>query len=379
MTGLNQHLDPLQRSGIRRFTNMAKEVDDCVMLTIGEPDFDTPEPVKAAACAALAAGQTHYAPNQGTLELRQAIATFERGRGMDCDPAQVLVTVGATGALYTALTGILDAGDEVVIPTPAFSLYETITLAAGGVPVALDLRQGGFQISKAALEAVVTQRTKAIVINSPNNPTGTVLSAASLEAVKQVAMERDIFVICDEVYSQLTYAPCPSLSLDRELADRILLCQSFSKPYAMTGWRVGYLAGPQKVMDRLLLLHAAEVAAVPTFLQTACVTALEQDVGPMRDRYRARRDYCMDRLERMGMVFPKPEGAFYIFLDIRPYGMSSEAFCTRAIREAQVAMVPGSCFGAEGFVRLSYCCADDRLQKGMDRLEQFLHTVRAAQ
>ena len=372
MTGLNHHLDPLQRSGIRRFTNLAKEVDDCVMLTIGEPDFDTPAAVKEAACAALAQGQTHYAPNQGTAQLRQAIAAFERARGMACDPEQVLVTVGATGALYTALTGILDAGDEVVIPTPAFSLYETITLAAGAVPVPLDLRKGGFQISKEALEAVVTARTKAIVLNSPNNPTGTVLSEASLATVKQVALERDLYVICDEVYSQLTYEECPSLSIDPELSDRILLCQSFSKPYAMTGWRVGYLVGPQKVMDRLLLLHAAQVAAVPTFLQTACVTALAQDVSEMREKYRARRDYCMARLEGMGVSFPRPGGAFYIFLDIRPYGMGSEEFCTRAIREAKVAMVPGSCFGAEGFVRLSYCCADDRLEKGMDRLERFL-------
>ena len=372
MIPLNHHLDPLQRSGIRRFTNMAKEVPGCVMLTIGEPDFDTPEPIKAAACAALAQGQTHYAPNQGIGPLREAIAAYENARGMACTAGQVLVTVGATGALYTALTGILDPGDEVIIPTPAFSLYETITLAAGGVPVALDLRADGFQITQAALQALLTPRTKAIVLNSPNNPTGTILSGASLDVVKQAVAGKGIYVICDDVYRQLSYAPCPDLSVDPDLRDRILLCQSFSKPYAMTGWRVGYLIGPQQVMDRLLLLHAAQVAAVPTFIQSACVTALSTDVGDMRRAYQARRDYCMARLEKMGLGFPAPEGAFYIFVDIRPFGMDGESFCTRAIREAGVATVPGSCFGAEGFVRLSYCCGQEQLAQGMDRLEAFL-------
>lgn len=375
MIPLNKNLDPLQRSGIRRFTNMAKEVPGCVMLTIGEPDFDTPEPIKAAVGTALAQGQTHYAPNQGTQALREAIAAYETARGMDCAPEQVLVTVGATGALSTALLGILDPGDEVIIPTPAFSLYETLTTVAGAVPVRLDISKSDFQITTQALSEVLSPKTKAIVLNSPNNPTGTVLSEQSLAAVKTAVADKQIYVICDNVYDQLSYGPHPDLSLDGDLKDQLLLCQSFSKPYAMTGWRVGYLVGPQPVMDRLLLLHAAFVAAVPTFLQTACVTALGLDVSQMREKYRSRRDDCMARLEKMGLRAPKPEGAFYIFLDIRPFGMDSETFCTRLIREAGVAMVPGSCFGAEGFVRLSYCCADDQLRLGMDRLERFLGTL----
>lgn len=375
MIALNQNLNNLQRSGIRRFTNLAKEVPDCVMLTIGEPDYDTPEPIKAAAVAALERNRTHYAPNQGTEELRRAIAAWENRRGMACQPSQVLVTMGATGALYTALTGILNPGDEVIIPTPAFSLYESITLAAGAKPVALDLIRTDFQITAQALEEVLTHRTKAIILNSPNNPTGTVLNGGSLEAVRRVALERGIFVICDNVYQQLSYVPCPDLSTDPALADRIFLCQSFSKPYAMTGWRAGYLIGPQKIMDRLLLLHAAQVAAVPTFVQDACMIALETDVSAMAKEYRRRRDYCMERLGAMGMEFPCPEGAFYIFADIRSYGMESEDFCIRAIKEAGVAMVPGSCFGAEGFVRLSYCCAPERLEMAMDRLRHFLETL----
>ena len=375
MIPLNHRLDPLQRSGIRRYTNLAKEVPDCVMLTIGEPDFDTPASIKAAACQALTENQTHYAPNQGILPLRQAIAAYETRRGMACDAEQVLVTVGATGALYTALTGILNPGEEVIIPTPAFSLYETIVTAAGGKAVALDIAATGFQIDPTALAAKITSNTKAIVLNSPNNPTGTVLSEESLAAVKALTAERDIYIICDNVYNQLAYGPCPDLSLDSTLADRLLLCQSFSKPYAMTGWRVGYLIGPQMVMDRLLLLHAAQVAAVPTFVQAACVTALQTDVTPMRQEYQARRQLCMARLREMGLRFPEPEGAFYIFVDIRPYGMDSETFCTRLIREAGVAMVPGVCFGAEGFVRLSYCCSRERLELGLDRLEHFLNQL----
>ena len=375
MIPLNHRLDPLQRSGIRRYTNLAKEVPDCVMLTIGEPDFDTPASIKAAACQALTENQTHYAPNQGILPLRQAIAAYETRRGMACDAEQVLVTVGATGALYTALTGILNPGEEVIIPTPAFSLYETIVTAAGGKAVALDIAATGFQIDPTALAAKITSNTKAIVLNSPNNPTGTVLSEESLAAVKALTAERDIYIICDNVYNQLAYGPCPDLSLDSTLADRLLLCQSFSKPYAMTGWRVGYLIGPQMVMDRLLLLHAAQVAAVPTFVQAVCVTALQTDVTPMRQEYQARRQLCMARLREMGLRFPEPEGAFYIFVDIRPYGMDSETFCTRLIREAGVAMVPGVCFGAEGFVRLSYCCSRERLELGLDRLEHFLNQL----
>ena len=375
MIPLNHRLDPLQRSGIRRYTNLAKEVPDCVMLTIGEPDFDTPASIKAAACQALTENQTHYAPNQGTAPLRQAIAAYETRRGMACDAEQVLVTVGATGALYTALTGILNPGEEVIIPTPAFSLYETIVTAAGGKAVALDIAATGFQIDPTALAAKITSNTKAIVLNSPNNPTGTVLSEESLAAVKALTAGRDIYIICDNVYNQLAYGLCPDLILDPTLADRLLLCQSFSKPYAMTGWRVGYLIGPQMVMDRLLLLHAAQVAAVPTFVQAACVTALQTDVTPMRQEYQARRQLCMARLREMGLRFPEPEGAFYIFVDIRPYGMDSETFCTRLIREAGVAMVPGVCFGAEGFVRLSYCCSRERLELGLDRLEHFLNQL----
>ena len=377
MIPLNQNLSALKRSAIRVYTNMAKEVPGCVMLTIGEPDFDTPQAIKAAACAALAAGQTHYAPNQGTAALRKAVADYETRRGRAVTPEQVLITVGATHALFTALLGILNPGEEVIVPTPGFGLYETIATVAGAKTVRLDVTKNNFQITKEALEAAITPKTKAIILNSPCNPTGVVLSAESMANVKAAVLEKPIFVISDNVYSQLSDGNCPDLSLDPELNDQLILCQSFSKPYAMTGWRIGYLTCPDYVMDRLLLLSAGEIAAVPTFLQDAAVEALKTDPGPMRDTYAKRRAYITARLRDMGLSFPEPEGAFYVFVDIRQFGMDSAQFCTRMIREAAVAAVPGSCFGSEGYIRLSYCCSDSDLEIGMDRMEAFIQALSA--
>ena len=376
MIPLNQNLSTLKRSAIRVYSNLARETGDCAMLTIGEPDFDTPEAIKLAAMAALQSNQTHYAPNQGTAALRKAIAGFETARGNVTRPDNVLVTIGACHALFTALFGILNPGEEVIVPTPGFGLYETIATIAGAKTVHLDITKTGFQITKEALEAAITPRTKAIVINSPCNPTGVVFSRESLANVKAAVLGKPIFVISDNVYHQLCYIDaCPDLSLDEELKDQLILCQSFSKPYAMTGWRVGYLTCPGYVMDRLLLLSAAEITAVPTFLQEAAVTALQTDPTPMRETYRRRRDYVCRRLREMGLSFPEPEGAFYVFVDIRKFGLDSGTFCTRMIREGKVAAVPGACFGAEGYLRLSYCCSDEELKKGLDRMEAFLKTL----
>ena len=373
MIPLNRNLTPLKRSAIRVYSNLARETPDCAMLTIGEPDFDTPEAIKLAAMAALNDNQTHYAPNQGTLALRQAIAEFETARGNTASADNVLVTIGACNALFTALFGILNPGEEVIVPTPGFGLYETIATIAGAKTVPLDVTKTGFQITKEALEAAITPRTKAIILNSPNNPTGVVLSEESLANVKAAVLGKPIFIISDNVYSQLSYIDtCPDLSLDGDLKDQLILCQSFSKPYAMTGWRIGYLTCPAYVMDRLLLLSAAEITAVPTFLQEAAVTALKTDPAPMREAYRRRRDYVCRRLEEMGLSFPEPEGAFYVFVDIRKFGIDSDTFCTRMIRVGKVAAVPGACFGAEGYIRLSYCYSDEELKKGLDRMETFL-------
>jgi len=373
MIPLNDNLSTLRRSEIRVYTNLGRATPGCVMLTLGEPDFSTPEPIKAAAVAALRQDQTHYAPNQGTEKLRRAVADFETRRGHKTRPEEVLITVGACQALFTALLGILNPGEEVIIPTPAFGLYETIVTIAGAKAVRLDVSKTGFQIRREELEKAITPRTKAIVINSPCNPTGTVLDETSMAAVKAAVAGKPIFIICDNVYERLCYTEaCPDLSLDALLAEQLILCQSFSKPYAMTGWRLGYLTCPEYVMERLLLLSAAEITAVPTFLQEAAVTALGENTTQMRETYRRRRDYVCDRLTKMGLSCPEPQGAFYVFPSIAQFGMTSGEFCTRMIREAGVAAVPGSCFGAEGYIRLSYCCSDEDLKTGLDRLETFI-------
>ena len=372
MIPLNSNLSGLKRSQIRLFTNLARETPGCAMLTIGEPDFDTPENIRQAAMNSIGAGRTHYAPNQGTPDLRAAVAEFETKRGNPTKPEQVLVTIGACHALFTALLGILNPGEEIIVPTPGFMLYESITTIAGAKTVPLDISKTGFQIDADALNALITDKTKAIIINSPCNPTGTVFNEKSLENVKKAVLNKPIFVICDAVYNQLVYTDCPDISLDSDLKEQMILCQSFSKPYAMTGWRVGYLTCPDYVMDRLLLLSAAEITAVPTFLQDAAVTALATDPAPMVEVYRRRRAYVCQRLDEMGLSYPAPEGAFYVFPNISKFGLSSEEFCIRMIKEGGVAAVPGSCFGAEGYIRLSYCYSDAELKTGLDRMAAFI-------
>ncbi len=375
MIPLNQNLSALERSPIRRFTNLARQTPGCKLLTIGEPDLDTPEPIKAAAMAAIANNQTHYAPNQGTPALRRAVAAFETRRGNTQSEENVLITIGACHALFTALLGILNPGEEIIVPTPGFMLYQSIAAVAGAKVVPLDISKADFQITAQALEEAITPKTKAIIINSPCNPTGTVFTQASLDNVKRAILGKPIFLICDNVYHDLSYVNCPDLSLDPQLKEQTILCQSFSKPYAMTGWRIGYLTCPEYVMDRLLLLSAAEITAVPTFLQEAAVVALETDPAPMREIYRKRRDYVCARLRAMGLSFPEPEGAFYVFPSIEKFGLSSDEFCIRMIQQGLVAAVPGSCFGADGHIRVSYCYSDADLAEGLDRLEKFISTL----
>ena len=367
---MNPNLDALKLSGIRAYTNLAKTVEDCVLLTLGEPDFNTPQGICDAAVTALSQGMTHYAPNQGLPALRKAISEKETLRGNPCTEENILITAGATGAIFTAMLGVLQAGDEVIVPMPAFPLYQSVATVAGAKTV--PLVTADFQITGADLARVITEKTKVIVLNSPNNPTGSILTQASLDAVKKAVLEKDIYIVWDGVYQPLTKEPLPDLSTDPELKERVLLCQSFSKPYAMTGWRIGYLAAPKEMMPKFLLLHAAELASIPTFLQQACLTALETDISQMQDTYAARRAYACSRLTEMGLSFPEPKGAFYLFPDISRFGISDEEFCRRLILEAGVATVPGSCFGTPGYLRISYACSMDTLKTGLDRLERFI-------
>ena len=331
---MNRNILNMKPSGIRRFTALAKATPGCKMLTIGEPDFDTPEPIREAAAAAMADGLTHYAPNKGTDSLRAAIAAYETKRGMECTMDNILVTVGATGALNTALTGILNPGEACIIPIPAFPLYESIVTAAGARAVFLDLKKTNFQIEKAALEAVITPKTRAIVLNSPNNPTGCVLSEASLKTVAELAEKHDFYILCDNVYAALSAEAVPDLTLHPELRNRVILCQSFSKPWAMTGWRLGWLAAPAEIIDKFTLLQAAQIASVPTFLQKAAETALNVDVADMAAVYRKRREYMLTRLDQMGLTYPRPEGACYVFPDISRFDMIPRPSASASSRRA---------------------------------------------
>ncbi len=371
---LNAAVYSARRSAIREFSQMAAQKRDCVRLTLGEPDFATPAPICAAAGAALAAGETHYIENNGTAALRERIAAFDRQQyGLDCAAGDVIVTVGATEALFAALFGILNPGDEVIVPTPAFVLYEQIIGLCRGVFVPLDTEPDGFQIDGGKLAALITPRTKAVILNSPNNPTGCVYGESSLQAVRRAVADREIFVICDDVYRRLCYAGrCPGFADFRDLRDRILLVQSFSKPYAMTGWRVGCLICDGPVRERLELVHQFMVTSAPAPFQRACAAALDYDPAPMIAEYRRRRDYLLARLDAMGLETPRPGGAFYAFPSIARFGMGSVEFCTRLLEEAGLAITPGEAFGADGRARISYCCGMEALKAGMDRLERFL-------
>ena len=371
---LNSALYGAKPSAIREFSRLAAQTPGCVRLTLGEPDFGTPASVRAAACEALDAGETHYIENSGALALREKIAAFEAARnGLDYGPQEVIVTIGATEALFAALFGVLNPGDEVIVPTPAFVLYERIIGLCRGVYVPLDTAPDGFQLRADRLNALITPRTKAIVLNSPNNPTGCVYTRASLEVVREAVRDKPIFVICDDVYRQLCFTEdYHSFAEYRDMRERIIAVQSFSKPYAMTGWRMGYLMADEPVARRLALLHQFMVTSSPAPFQRACMAALEHDPADMTSTYRRRRDDVVNRLRAMGLPLVTPEGAFYAFPSIKKFHMDSTAFCTRLLKEAGVAVTPGAAFGADGHIRISFCCGDEALMEGLDRLAGFV-------
>lgn len=375
---LNEALYSVERSAIREFSKLASKTPGCIALTLGEPDFSTPQPICNAVPDALTAGQTHYIDNNGAYILRESVARFEREKnGMDYTPDEVIMTAGATEALFIALFGILNPGDEVIVPTPAFVLYEQIIGLCRGRYVPYDTAPDGFQLNADRLEALITPHTKAIILNSPNNPTGRIYNMRSLQAVHDAVQGRDIFVICDDVYRQLDYTGLyHSFAEFRDLRQQILLVQSFSKPYAMTGWRMGYLLSDASIKERLELLHQFVVVSTPAPFQTACIRALDYDVSSMLETYRARRSYVLQRLQQMQLPVCSPDGAFYVFPSIQEFGLSSAEFCTRMIREAGLAATPGSCFGAEGYIRLTYCYGNDQLREGLDRLERFVCMLR---
>ena len=374
---MNSAIATLKPSGIRRINALAAQHPGCIALALGEPDFETPEPICAAAARSLDRGDTHYPPNNGTPALREAIADYMDAAGLAYDAGEIIVTDGATEALHAALMAMLNPGDEVVIPTPAFGLYESIVVANHAKPVFLDTEPSDFQIDEAALRAAVTPRCKAIVICSPNNPTGCAFDAQSLDAVAHVAAETGIYVICDDVYNRLVYVDGFERFAARhpELREQTVVVESFSKPWAMTGWRLGWLAAAEPVAAEIAKAHQYMVSSAVSFEMDAARTALTVDPTPMLNIYRARRERVLKALNEMGLETVEPAGAFYVFPSIKKFGMTSEEFCIKAIEQAGVALVPGDCFGAEGHIRLSYCVSDQNLDEGLTRLSTFASTL----
>lgn len=374
---LNTALNDLQPSGIRRFSSLAASAPGCISLTLGEPAEDTPASISAAVRAGLDAGKTHYPPNNGWTELREAISEHMAAQGLSYAPNEVIVTSGATEALFATLLAMLNPDDEVIVPMPAYLLYESVVRLARAKVVPLQTERDGFQITHDALAEAITERTKAIVLTSPNNPTGVCLSPESLDVVARLARGRQFYVVCDDVYDQLVYDEGFEGFAHRhpELRRQTVVVNSFSKPYAMTGWRLGWLAAPSAIVDEIAKVHQYTVSSVVSFTQDAAIKALSSDVVPLRESYRVRRDFVVARLARMGLACVRPDGAFYAFPSIRRLGLSSEEFCTRAITRAGVALIPGSIFGSEGRVRLSYACDSVTLRRGLDRLEGFVDSL----
>lgn len=363
-----------QKSVIREYGDLAKKTPGCIALTLGEPDFDTPAVVEARVQDAFEAGETHYIANNGSMELRKKIAAWEAEKnGMDYTPEEVVITAGATQALFSVLFGILNPGDEVIVPTPAFVLYESITSMCRGKFVALDTTEDEFQVTAEKLLPLINERTKAIVLNTPNNPTGCILSEESLQVIHDAVKDKPIFVICDDVYRQLVYSgTAHSFTEFKDMRKQTILIQSFSKPYAMTGWRMGYFCADIEVMERLELVHQYMVTSTPAPFQRACMEALDFDPKDMLAQYAERRAFVLKRMEEIGMDCTRPDGAFYVFPSIEKYGLSSADFCKRMIVEAGLAVTPGFCFCSDKHIRISYCCSMETLVKAMDRLEKFV-------
>ena len=374
---LNDAVVKVELSGIRQFTYLVRDTPGACALTIGEPDLNTPDAIKEAAKAALDDNDTHYPPGNGYPYLLEEISKFEaQAHGLHYAPNEIIMTVGATEALFASFSTILNAGDEVIIPTPAFGLYEALVELRQGVPVSLPTEDNHFQIDPEALRAAITPRTKAIILTSPNNPTGCMYSKETLDAIHDVLKDKPIFVLCDDVYRTLVYKEgYHSFAEYQDMRDRIIVINSFSKPYAMTGWRLGWCMADASLMDRIQVFHQYCVTSIPSFVQQACVKALETDTSATVEIFRKRRDYVYQRLIDMGLDVEKPEGAFYMFVDIRKFGMDSNTFCTRMLKESLVGIIPGIHFGTEGFARLSYCYSDADLKEGLDRIEKFVKSL----
>ena len=385
---LNQRIQGVKPSGIRKFFDILEEMTDAISLGIGEPDFVTPWHIRDAGIYSLERGHTKYTSNAGLLQLRREIAAYLNRRfDLQYDYAhQIVVTVGGSEGIDLALRCLLNPGDEVIIPTPSFVCYGPLTEMSGGVPKYLELKvENKFRLTPEELRAAITPNTKVLVLPFPCNPTGGTMDRQDLEAIAQVLEGTDIMVLSDEIYAELTYgqrhvSPANLTSLK----DRTVVVNGFSKSHAMTGWRMGYVCGPEPVIQQMLKLHQFGIMSAPTTSQYAAVEAMrngDPDIEHMRAEYDRRRRYLVENLNRIGLSCFEPKGAFYVFPDIRSTGLSSEEFCERFLMEEKVAVIPGSAFGpgGEGFVRACYAASMKDIAESVARLDNFLTNLRRKQ
>ncbi len=382
---MNREILSVPPSGIRKFFDIANEMDNVISLSIGEPDFTTPWHVREEGVRSLEDGKTWYSPNRGFSELRQEIARwFRRKYKVEYHPdSQVLVTVGGSEAIDACLRTMLNPGDEVLIPQPSFVCYVPLTQMAGGVPVILETKaENEFRLTAEELEEKITPKTKMLILPFPNNPTGAVMRRQHLEEIAKVVQKHDLFVLSDEIYGELTYGETSHVSFAAidGMKERTIVVNGFSKTFAMTGWRLGYALGPKEIIGQMTKLHQYAIMSAPTTAQYAAIEALrngDSDIENMREQYDMRRCLLVDSLNKMGLTCFRPEGAFYVFPCIKSTGLSSEEFCEKLIYAERVAVVPGNAFGAceEGFVRVSYSYSIRHITEALSRIEHFLKTL----
>lgn len=379
---LNDSIKTVKPSGIRKFFDIANEMDDVISLSIGEPDFQTPWHIREEGIKSLEKGKTWYSPNRGFADLLNEISNYyERRFNVKYEAkTQTLVTVGGSEAIDLAFRTLIQPGDEVIIPEPSFVCYEPLTIMAGGVPVIINTKnEDNFRLKAEDLEKAITPKSKLLVLPFPNNPTGAIMEKEDLEAIAEVVLKHDLLVLSDEIYSELTYGGKNHVSIAsiENMYERTIVINGFSKSYAMTGWRLGYALGPKEIISQMTKLHQYGIMSAPTTAQYAAIEALKNgdcDVKKMRDEYDMRRRLVVDGFNEMGLTCFEPLGAFYVFPCIKSTGLSSEEFCTRLIMEKHVAVVPGTAFGesGDGFVRVSYSYSLKHLKIALERIREFL-------
>ena len=383
---LSDKIVSIPPSGIRKFFDIVSEMPDAISLGVGEPDFDTPWHIREEGIYSLEKGRTFYTSNSGLKELREEIVRYlERRIHVSYGPLrEVLITVGGSEGIDAAFRAMLNPGDEVLIPQPSYVSYEPCAVLADGVPVIIELKEENeFRLTKEELLAAITDKTKILVLPFPNNPTGAIMEKEDLEAIAEVCIEKDIFVLSDEIYSELSYkGDHVSIASLPGMRERTILINGFSKAYAMTGWRLGYACGPADIIAQMTKIHQYAIMCAPTTSQYAAVEALrngDEDVAMMRESYDQRRRFLMNAFQEMGLSCFEPYGAFYTFPSIKEFGMSSDEFATRFLEEEKVAVVPGTAFGAcgEGFLRISYAYSLEQLKEALGRLSHFVARLRA--